>query len=70
MDEFDIKLGGWLEEQRKARHLSQAEVARRMNVTKTAVHCWEKGKRKLYADTLLHYCKVTGINLQDFLERR
>ena len=70
IDKFYVDLGNWLESQRKSRKLSQTEIARRMGVTKVAVHCWEKGKRKMYAATLLMYCRVAGIDLNDFLEER
>lgn len=69
-DSFDMELGAWLESKRAEKGLTQADIARRMGVTRTAVHCWEKGKRKLYADVLLEYCEACGINLQDFIDER
>ena len=69
-DRFNADLGAWLEKKRDEKDISQAEMARRLGVTRTAVHCWEKGKRKLYADTLIKYCEAAGIDLQEFLNER
>lgn len=37
-DSFDMELGAWLESKRAEKGLTQADIARRMGVTRTAVH--------------------------------
>ena len=64
---FDVRLGQWLEKKRNEKGYSLQYVADRLGCSKTAVHCWEKGKRSMYAKTLKAYCEVLGIDLQEFI---
>lgn len=66
--EFDITLGKWLEEKRNEKGYSLQYVADRLGCSKTAVHCWEKGKRSMYASTLRDYCDVLGVDLNEFVK--
>lgn len=66
--EFDKRLGKWLEDKRTEKGYSLQYVADRLGCSKTAVHCWEKGKRSMYAKTLKAYCEVLGTDLQEFID--
>lgn len=66
---FDRELGAWLEEKRIAKGYSLQQVADKLGVTKTAVHCWEKGKRSLYAQTLMDYCNVVHADIEEFVRK-
>lgn len=66
--ELNTEIGAWLAHHRKLRGLSQAEVAERLGVTKTAVHYWETGKRMIYAKTMLDYCRLLDLDPQDLVK--
>lgn len=68
-ENFDKQLGAWLKEKRTEKNLSLQAVADRIGVTRSAVHCWETGKRQLYAQTLLDLCDVLGANLDEFIAK-
>lgn len=68
-NDFDIRLGQWLKAKRQEQHRSLQSVADALGVTRTAVHCWETGKRSLYASTLLDVCAVLGADLNEFTEQ-
>ena len=65
-DNFDVKLGEWLRAKREEKHYTLQYVADQLGVTKTAVHCWENGKRSLYAKTFMDLCAVLGADPEDF----
>lgn len=64
-DTINQQIGAWLREKRKEKGRSMQEVADALEVTRTAVHYWESGKRTIYADTLVHYCQFIGASLQE-----
>lgn len=68
MDELNAKIGDVLRKYRKQRKMSMQEVADKLNVTKTAVHYWESGKRSIYADQMLDYCDVIGLDPQQIIK--
>ena len=41
MKNYNAEIGTWLAKKREEKGLSQSDVAKRMNVTKSAVHYWE-----------------------------
>jgi transcriptional regulator with XRE-family HTH domain len=68
-DNFDVHLGSWLKQKRNDKGMTLQEVADRMGVTRTAVHCWETGKRSMYASTLMDYCNVLGADLDEYIKK-
>ena len=68
MNEFDVILGQWIAEKRTDKGMTQQEVADRMHVNRSTVHYWEKGKRQMYATTLVDLCEVLDANLEEFSE--
>ncbi len=68
-NEFDIELGTWLREKRLCKGLTLQEAADRIGVTRTAVHCWETGKRSLYVSTLLRYCDAIDADFNEYIKQ-
>lgn len=64
-DDFDIRVGMNLKEIRIQKNLTQEELGKLMNVTKTQISRWESGKRSMYFETAKQLCKVLDISLQD-----
>ena len=62
MTDYNKKIGAYLAKERKAKKVSQQQLAERMGVTRTAIHYWETGKRTIYADQMLQYCEQLGID--------
>ncbi|MDQ4134431.1 MAG: XRE family transcriptional regulator [Actinomycetota bacterium] len=61
------RLGQGLERLRKARDLSQSDLARMVGVTPSAISQAEAGRRGLSLETLLLVCDRTGISLDELL---
>jgi transcriptional regulator with XRE-family HTH domain len=69
MNDYNLNkaIGQWLADHRKQKDLSQQQVADRLGVTKTAVHYWETGKRMIFAETMIDYCKILNLDPQDLV---
>ena len=69
MNDYNLNkaIGQWLSDHRKQKGLSQQQVADRLGVTKTAVHYWETGKRMIFAETMIDYCKILNLDPQDLV---
>ena len=67
MKNYNKKIGAYLAKERRAKKISQQQLADRLGVSKTAVHYWETGKRTIYADQMLEYCETIGIDPQDLI---
>lgn len=68
MKNYNAKIGAYLAKERKAKKISQQQLADRLGVSKTAVHYWETGKRTIYADQMLEYCEQIGIDPQELVK--
>lgn len=68
MKNYNAKIGAYLAKERKAKKISQQQLADRLGVSKTAVHYWETGKRTIFADQMLEYCETIGIDPQDLIK--
>lgn len=62
MTDYNKRIGAYLAKERKAKKVSQQQLADRLGVTKAAVSNWELGKRTIYADQMLEYCDQLGID--------
>ena len=69
MTDYNSEIGKWLAEKRRKRGMTQQEVADKMGHTRTAIHYWESGKRTIYADAFLEYCKVIDANPSELVEK-
>lgn len=68
MTDYNKKIGAYLAKERKAKKVSQQQLADRLGVTKAAVSNWELGKRTIYADQMLQYCEQLGIDPADLVK--
>lgn len=68
MKSYNSEIGKWLANKREQKGLSQQDIAERMNCTKTAVHYWETGKRKIFAEIMIEYCMILGVDPQDLVK--
>lgn len=68
MKNYNEKIGAYLAKERKAKKISQQQLADRLGVSKTAVHYWETGKRTIFADQMLNYCEELGIDPQELVK--
>lgn len=62
MKDYNQKIGAYLARERKAKKVSQQQLADRLGVTKAAISNWELGKRTIYAEQMLEYCDELGID--------
>ena len=62
-----IKIGAFIAERRKAKNLTQAQLAEKMNVTDRAVSKWERGKCLPDSAIMLDLCRELGITVNDLL---
>lgn len=67
MKNYNQKIGSYLAKQRRAKKITQKQLAEKMGVTKTAVSYWETGKRTIYAEQMLEYCDTIGIDASDLV---
>ena len=67
MKDYTKDIGKWLATQRKAKGLMQDDIGQALGVTKSAVHYWETGKRKIDANEMLNYCHLLGVDPQDLV---
>lgn len=68
MKNYNAEIGTWLAKKREEKGLSQSDVAKRMNVTKSAVHYWETNKREIRADRMIEYCLVLDVSPQELVK--
>ena len=67
--QFDEQLGATMRIVRKERKISIDNVAESLGVSVPAVHYWETGQRKIYANTLSRYCAAIGVKVQYIFDR-
>lgn len=51
---------------RKQNHLTQTELAEKLNVSQVAIHNWESGKRKPNLTKFIALCKVFNVSSEYF----
>lgn len=56
-----------LEAARVNTKLTQAELAKKMDVSRETVVAWENGKREMRAAYLHMFCSITGFNVGDII---
>lgn len=62
-----IKVGAFVTECRKAKGLTQKELAEKLNVTDSAVSKWERGNSLPEASLMIPLCKMFGITVNELL---
>ena len=61
------KIGKFIAENRKKQHLTQAELAEKLNITDRAVSKWECGKSLPDSALMPELCKVLEISINELL---
>lgn len=62
MKDYNETIGAVFAQHRKEKGYSQQYVADRMNVTRSTIHYWEKGKRQMFAYQFFDLCKIYGLD--------
>ena len=62
-----IKIGKFIAEKRKAKNLTQLQLAERLYVTDRAVSKWERGLSLPDAGKMINLCNILGINVNELL---
>ena len=62
-----IKIGKYIQEKRKAKELTQSELAERLYITDRAVSKWECGRSLPDSSIMLELCKILGISVNELL---
>lgn len=63
-----IKIGKFIAERRKGVHLTQMQLAEKLNVTDRAVSKWETGRAMPDSSIMLALCEVLNITVNDLLK--
>lgn len=67
MKNYNADIGEFLAKSRKARGLTQSDIALALGVSKVTIHYWETGKRTIDANTMFAYCDLLNIQPQDLV---
>ena len=62
-----IKIGKFIAEQRKKNHLTQAQLAEKLNITDRAVSKWENGRAMPDSSIMLDLCSELKISVNELL---
>ena len=60
-----IKIGKFIQEKRKAKGLTQSDLAEKLNITDRAISKWENGICLPDAGTMPLLCEILGISIND-----
>ena len=62
------KIGKFIAECRKAKQLTQAQLAEKLNITDRAISKWETGKGMPDSSIMLELCDILGISVNELLK--
>ena len=62
MKNDDKYIGEWIAEKRIKAGLTQAELGKKLGITKSAVCQYEKGSRAMTATAFINLCKILDAN--------
>ena len=62
-----IKTGKFIAERRRAKHLTQRELAEKLLVSDKTVSKWETGKGLPEVSLMMPLCEILGINVNELL---
>ena len=62
-----IKIGAFIAERRKAKGLTQLQLAERLGITDRAVSKWENGRSLPDSGIMLELCEILGISVNELL---
>ncbi len=61
------EIGKFIAKSRKAKKLTQAQLAEKLNITDRAVSKWETGKSMPDSSIMLDLCEILGITVNELL---
>lgn len=62
-----LNIGKKIQELRQSKKLTQADLAKQVGLSRSAVTFIEQNKRKVTVEEMLKFCEVFGCSYQDFL---
>jgi len=62
-----LKIGKFISEKRKAKGMTQAQLAEKLGITDRAVSKWETGRSMPDVSLMLELCQLLGITVNDLL---
>lgn len=62
-----IKIGKFIAECRKNKDMTQAQLAKKLNITNRAISKWETGKGMPDSSIMLKLCSELGISVNELL---
>ena len=62
-----LKIGKFISEKRKAKSMTQAQLAEKLGITDRAVSKWETGRSMPDVSLMLELCSLLGITVNDLL---
>ncbi|MBO4423716.1 MAG: helix-turn-helix transcriptional regulator [Clostridia bacterium] len=62
-----VRIGKFIAERRKAKHLTQAQLAEMLGITDRAVSKWENGRSMPDSSIMLQLCDILGISVNELL---
>lgn len=62
-----IEIGKFIAKCRKEKNLTQAQLAKKLNITDRAVSKWETGKNMPDSSVMLELCEILGITVNELL---
>ncbi len=64
-----LLIGKRIRELRKAKHMTQSELGKELNLTKVSISCYENGSRIPSLETLYKLCDIFGVTLPELAGR-
>lgn len=64
---YNSAIGTWLMKERLKQGLSLQDIADRLGMSRSTIYYWEVGKRTIFADNMINYCNVLGVDPADLI---
>lgn len=64
---YNSAIGTWLMNERLKQGLSLQDIADRLGMSRSTIYYWEVGKRTIFADNMINYCNVLGVDPADLI---
>lgn len=61
-DEYDVKIGAYIREKRKEKHLTMKELGRLVGSSEQAIYLYESGKRGMSLATFFKISRTLGFD--------
>ena len=64
---YNGAIGAWLMNERLKQGLTLQDIADRLGMSRSTIYYWEVGKRTIFADNMINYCNVLGVDPADLI---